>query len=410
MAMRFLFLAMAVQALAAQPLDELVAEALANNPSIVAAQKRYEAARQRPSQVSSLPDPMFSPSYNANGRPWPGAGLGVEPTSNIGFSVGQEIPFPGKRRLAGQVASKEAEIEFQDYQQTQFSVIARLKQAYYRRSFTFSAIESLNRNLMLLEKLLRVTEIRYAAGKATQADVLKTQTQISILETRRIPLERERDTREAEIVTLLNRAPGSKLGAPVEMKPVPIETDSAELHQAALHEAPMLVRDEKKIQRAELALNQARKGYYPDFNVRGGYYNMGRMPDMYMFGVDFKIPLYFFRKQRPAVAEQAHQLVEARKNYEAGLQMHYFDIKNDLLMARSSLQLAEMYSKTVIPQASLTLESALASYETGAVDLLTVLNNYITIVEYEMNYWEELQNLHVALSRLEEVTGRKLLP
>jgi outer membrane protein TolC len=408
--MRVLFLLAAAHALGAQPLDELIAEALANNPSIVAAQKRYEAARQRPPQVSSLPDPMFSPSYNSNGRPWPGAGLGMEPTSNIGFSVGQEIPFPGKRRLAGQVASKEAEIEFQEYQQTQFAIVSRLKQAYYRRSFTFSALDSLNRNLMLLEKLHRVTEIRYAAGKSAQADALRTQTQISILETRRIPLERERDAREAEIVALLNRAPGSKLGAPAEMKPVPVDMDAAELHTAARHDSPMLMRDEKRIQRAELALNQARKAYYPDFTVRGGYYNMGRMPDMYMVGVDFKIPLYFFRKQRPAVAEQAHQLVEARKNYEAGSQAHYFDIRNDLLMARSSLQLAEMYSKTVIPQASLTLESALASYETGAVDLLTVLNNYITMVEYEMNYWEELQNLHVALSRLEEATGRKLLP
>jgi hypothetical protein len=63
----------------------------------------------------------------------------------------------------------------------------------------------------------------------------------------------------------------------------------------------------------------------------------------------------------------------------------------------------------VIPQSDLTLESSLSSYETGALDFGSVLANYITRVEYEMNYYEELQNLHVALSRLEEMTGVPLI-
>src|SRR5581483_3669784 len=80
-------------------LNGLVAEALANNPEIQAAQKRYEASRQRPSQASSLPDPMFSPGWTSNGNPLPGAQLGVSPTSSIGFMVTQEVPYPGKRKL-----------------------------------------------------------------------------------------------------------------------------------------------------------------------------------------------------------------------------------------------------------------------------------------------------------------------
>lgn len=76
--------AVSSQAQSSVALDQLVSEALESNPEILAAQKRYEAARQRPSQESSLPDPMFSPGYASNGAPWPGSGLGVEPTSNIG--------------------------------------------------------------------------------------------------------------------------------------------------------------------------------------------------------------------------------------------------------------------------------------------------------------------------------------
>src|SRR5262245_6370297 len=77
-------------------LDDLVAEALTRNPDILTAQRRYDAARQRPAQEGSMPDPMVSAGYNASGNPLPGAGLGTEPTANIGFMVSQELPYPGK--------------------------------------------------------------------------------------------------------------------------------------------------------------------------------------------------------------------------------------------------------------------------------------------------------------------------
>jgi outer membrane protein, heavy metal efflux system len=245
-------------------------------------------------------------------------------------------------------------------------------------------------------------------GTAQQQDVFKAQTQISILETKKLQLEREARAREAELNSLTNQRPGHAIARPADLKPQPLPATLAELFAAAQENSPMLRRDETMIQRAETAVNMARKEYYPDVTFNGGYYNMGRMPDMYMFRADLKIPLYFFRKQRAAVTEQAMSLAQSRKTFEATNQSLHFRIQDDFLMAQTSEQLSRLYSQTVIPQSSLALESSLASYETGAVDFLTVLMNYITIVEYEMNYYEELQNFYLALARLEEMTGRPL--
>src|ERR1039458_4366736 len=115
----------------AQPLPVLVEEALRNNREILAAQKRYEAARQRPSQASSLPDPTLSVGYTSNGGPWPVAGIGHEATSNAGVSISQEMPFPGKRKLRGEIAGKEADAEFDQYLAVRLNVVSRLKQAYH---------------------------------------------------------------------------------------------------------------------------------------------------------------------------------------------------------------------------------------------------------------------------------------
>src|ERR1035438_1917680 len=238
-------------------LRDLTGEAIRNNPEIVAAQKQYEAARQRPTQQSSLPDPMVSIGYNSVGNPLPGAGLGSQVLANVGVMVSQEVPFPGKLKLKGDMASKEAQAEFQQYQAVQLAVISRLKQAYYRLQYTYAATDLLVRNRDLLENLLKVTEDRYSVGRAMQQDVFKAQTQLSILETRLVKLEQERRSRRAEIDSILNRAVGTPVGRPEDVKPKELTATLEELLAAARQNSPMLGRDRKMLERSEHPRNAA---------------------------------------------------------------------------------------------------------------------------------------------------------
>src|SRR5204862_5621193 len=112
-------------------LADVVDAALATHPDIAVARRRYDAARQRPVQERSLPDPMISAGYNASGNPLPGAGLGTEPTANIGVMVSQEIPYAGKRDLRASIAAREADAEFQQIEAARLNITARVKQAYY---------------------------------------------------------------------------------------------------------------------------------------------------------------------------------------------------------------------------------------------------------------------------------------
>jgi outer membrane protein, heavy metal efflux system len=389
--------------------DDLLAEALTNNPEVLAAQKRYEAARQRPAQDSSLPDPMLSLGYTSSGSPRPLAGIGTEPTSNAGFMLAQEFPWPGKRKLRGEIAGKEAEAEFQDYLGAQLRLISRIKQAFHRLHHTYEMIDILRQNQDLLRKVLGVTEARYSVGKGAQQDVFKVQTQLSILETRILRMDQERRSTEAEINNLVVRSAGSPLGRPEAVDPGPLSITLEELTAAARENSPVLRREEKVIQKSELALNLARKDYYPDYTLSAGYFNMGRMPDMYQFRVDFKLPAWSFRKQRAAVTEQANTLSQARQGLAAAGQEVHYRIQNDYLAAKTSEQLMRMYADTVIPQADLAVESSLASYTTGGLDFLSVLANLMTKFEYEENYHEELMSYQLALVRLEELTGKKLI-
>lgn len=396
--------------LTAQSLGSLIADAMKNNPEILAAQKRYEAMRQRPSRESTLPDPMLSLGWSSNGNPLPGAGLGSNPTSNIGVSISQELPAPGKLRLRGEIAAKDAEAEFQQYQAVKLSAIARLKLAYHQLHHAYEAAEIMRREQKLLGNFMQISESRYSVGKAAQQDIFRAHAQFAIMETQIVRMEQDKPTQQAIINSLVNRPQDTAVTPPAEMKPGELTITLDELLAHARTDAPAVMRDQKMVERNELALNLARKDYSPDYVVSGGYYNQGGMAPMYQVRLDVKVPAYFWRKQRAEVAEQTDTVNEARRTYEAEKQNLAARIRGEYANAQTARKLMDLYSKSVTPQASLALESSLASYQTGALDFLSVLTNFMTVVDYELNYHEEMVRFHLALARLEEMTGLEIDP
>lgn len=391
-------------------LEDLIVEALERNPETQAALHRYEAARQGSQQQSALPDPMVSVGYSSVGRPYPLAGLGTQPMANAGLMITQEFPAPGKRRLRAALAEQEAMALLRAARQVQLEVVSRLKQAYYRLAYTVQAMRNLSERAALLEDVLRVAEARYAAGLAPQDDVLRVQVEISMLETERERLAGQEELIKAEINRLLARPAESPLGRPARLGP-PRELPSlAELLQAARDHSPLLAERESRTASAEIALNLARRDAWPDIALSGGYFTMGAMGSLYMFRADFRIPLFYGRKQRPAIAEQFEQLSAQRRQLEeAALNLRY-RVHEEHVAATVAARLARLYASTLVPQAQVALEASLASYQTGTSDLTSVLSNFEKLIRYELAGFEETANHHAALSRLEALTGKTLTP
>lgn len=409
----FFFILTAAAPVAAQgdgrlSLADAVAAALKSNPEIVAAERRHDAARQRPVQEGSLPDPMVSAGWNSSGNPLPGAGLGTDPTANIGFMVSQELPYPGKRGARAAVASREADAEFQQIEAARLGVASRVKQAYYGLASTYAIGTVLERNRQLLATLVKVSEARYAVGQAAQQDVIKAQTEVSVIELQQQRIQQARRAREGELNALLARPAGTPVGQPDDLAFIPFAERLDDLIARAGGNAPMLKRDQLMVERSRLAVDAARLEYKPDFALSGGYAYTGEMPSMYEFRVDVTIPLQ--RKRRAAaVAEQLSTADAARQVYESSRLSLQGRVQQDFEMAATAARLASMYRDTILPQARLALESSMASYQTGGVDFLSVLTNFAMVLEYEMSYYDQLAELHQAISRLEEMTGTPIL-
>src|SRR5207244_13060039 len=98
----------------------------------------------------------------------------------------------------------------------------------------------------------------------------------------------------------------------------------------------------------------------------------------------------------------------ARDTHQATRQDLVFAAKDKYFTAMSSEQLLALYESGIIPQSSTALESALSGYEVGNVDFLTLLNNSITLLNYEMQYYQELTKHEQALAELEPLIGMEL--
>src|ERR1017187_10438345 len=164
----------------AQPmlvLEDVIAEALNKNPEVQSALHAVNALKRHVPQVRSLPDPIVSVGWAGNIAPF--SLQQGDPSSYRGVTASEQFPYPGKLKLRGEIASKEADAAQADYVAVRRRVESEVKADYY---FYFDkAIQTTNRNKELLEKLSKISEARYRVGKAMQADVLRSQVQISLL-------------------------------------------------------------------------------------------------------------------------------------------------------------------------------------------------------------------------------------
>ena len=85
-------------------LQILIEEAGQHNATIKAAERAIQTSEYMPKQASALPDTEVMVQSFTVGSPRPFAGYSNSDFAYIGFGASQELPYPGKRALRGNVA------------------------------------------------------------------------------------------------------------------------------------------------------------------------------------------------------------------------------------------------------------------------------------------------------------------
>jgi len=391
-------------------LAALVAELGTNNPEIAAARREVDMRAARIAPAGTPPDPTLSVGYMSGfGRP-PFFPSSATPDAFRQVGVSQEIPYPGKLSLRSRIAAIEADAARWTVEDTRLRLAAELKAMYFEYQFASRSLDIVRRNREVLDQFRQIAEARFSVGQAIQQDVLKAQLEISGLIERTTVLERQRDALRARINGLLYRDPNAPLSPDLPFVTNPLPADVAVLRAQALERYPALKRDEQQITRAQQQLSLARKEYFPDFGINvTAQQPPGGMP--WMYGLDFmvKVPIFWQRKQRPMVAEATAGLEAGRRMRDATVARAEAMAGELHVNATSARRLMDLYSGSVLPQARLTLESALASYQVGRAEFLTVLTDFMSVLTYEIGLEEQRTQYHVALAGLEPLVAAEFI-
>lgn len=389
-------------------LQQLIEQALENNPEIKSMQRRFDRVRARVPQAKALDEPMLSIGYMGNIVPF--QVQEGDPSSGRTISISQDLPFPGKRSLKGKVASSDADAEWWAFEQTRRNVVAEVKDAYFDLYYLTKALGVVTKTKTLLEQFIKIAEARYSVGKGIQQDVLKAQVEFSKLLEQQTILEQRRQIAEARLNSLLYREPESPVRTPEELRPRDFPYSLGQLNETAIANYPDLKAQRRKIEGAQYAIQLAKKEFYPDFSVGFTYVNRPAMPEMYGVTVGIKLPVYYAQKQRPALTEATASFEAEQRSFENTTTMLMFKIRDRYLAETTARRLLSLYSTTIVPQSSLSLESAIAGYQVGRVDFLTLLDNLVTLLNYELSYYEQLSNEEKAVAALEPLVGLTLRP
>jgi cobalt-zinc-cadmium efflux system outer membrane protein len=241
---------------------------------------------------------------------------------------------------------------------------------------------------------------------------LKAQLQLSRMSEELIRLARERKEFAGELDAALGRHPGKSAVTPAPLSLDSASTPATHIDPRTLEAQPQLLALQSRIARSQKTVDLAAKEYYPDFDLRFAYGQRDRAQDgtyrsdMILFTVGINLPVWRSTKLAPMVAEaeamrgQALDLYESQQN-EILMQLHHQGA-----IADQYLESARLYESTILPQAKLAVDSALAAYRVNRLDFLSVLDSQMTVFSYEIAYATAVAGYNKAIAEIALLTGK----
>jgi outer membrane protein TolC len=390
-------------ALETQPLEPLIAEALANNREIKTVESRIPAADSRITQAWGFPDPMVSIGYQNDGLTR--YTYGDSPDAQWMYSVSQTLPFFGKRDLKQAMAKADAEGIRETYEALRLRVAARVRELYYDLALIYRNLDLIAERTALFARIEEAALSRYASGTASQADAIMAQTEKYMLRERETMLRQKIQSLEAMLSLTIGRDQPATFARPA---PVPLDTyipDEAGLIRKAYAQAPEIKNRERMITAAEAKVNMLKREYYPDFTVTGSLAQRpGEYTNMWGISTSVNIPIFYKTKQEPAVREAQAALEGAKHELEAVKLMTASGIRDNLSMFRAAEKLMELYRNALVTKAAQDFDLALLGYGTGKSDVLTVITRLKSYLDYELLYQGQLTERAKAVARIEALT------
>jgi outer membrane protein TolC len=388
-------------------LATLLTEAGANNSQVAFADDAWKASAHAEEQATALPDPHITFQSYSIGNPKPFAGFSNSEFAYVSFGASQELPYPGKLKLRGEVAHREMETQKAAVAVTRSSVAEQVKLLYLQIAYSTAAIAYLDRIDSLLQSVTKDTLSQYALGKGSQSAVIKAQMERTQILRQDTMHNQELWQAQARLKKLLHRTQDSPDIYPDPLTVTPFAIDPQELQSQLRAGNPTLLVDASAVDKQKAQVASAKRGIKPDFNLGYAFQFTGdEYRNRYMFSADIRLPNR--HRVEAEIAQAVEQETRARHEMDSDVQQKLADLQEQYIAVKSTAELLNEYKEGLIPQAEAVFHSEQSAYQSNKQELGPVLSALLDILTLESDYQQALLDHEAALVRIETLTGRTI--
>ena len=393
----------------AQNLNEYLRIASENNPALQAQYKAFEAALEKVPQATGLPDPTLSFGYF------------ISPVeTRVGpqqarFSLSQMLPWFGKLRAKADVASLEAEVQYQAFLDQKNQLLYKVAASYYPLYELNRWLTLERENAEILESYKNIATTKFENAEGTLVDVLRADlmlkdavTTIKILEEKRKPL-----------ISNFNKLLNRETIAPVQIPDTLIVLEGIQnfSRDSLFSKNPVLESLDLKVKASKAQEVLADKQGLPQIGVGLDYVIVGSREgldpgmslqdngqDALMPMASLSIPLY---RGKYRAAQKEAQLMQQSYSLQkegtmndliANYGMSMFDLSQQS-------QLIALYQEQV-EQTWQVLNLLLTAYSNSGSALEEVLRVQQQLLAYQKMKVTALMKYHIALAKLNYLMNR----
>jgi multidrug efflux system outer membrane protein len=404
-------------------LNRLMDAAVAANPSVELAQARLREARAalRAARANELPTTGFSAAYlrahNLSTLLGGGSGGGGSSDLNlyaVGFDASWEIDFFGAKRRAAEEAAAASQGARAHAADALVSLTAEVAQAYVQLRDAQQRLALTQQNIAVEERLLKLMQLRQAAGAATDLDIARFSNQ---LDTTRAMLGALRAgvTQQLDRLAILTaREPGS-LDAELadgNAAPAPPATLAIGDPASLLRRRPDIAVAERKLAQQNAAIGENVAALFPKVTLLGDLGYAALTPGALFSHNNFTYiaaPIlqwtpWDFGRTRAHIAQAEAERDEAEADYRRTVLAALEDAETSLAQFGEQRDTVQQYA-----QASASAKQVYALTELrlhgGTASTTDVLDADTKRLNADLNYEQALAQLSEDFIALEKSLG-----
>jgi outer membrane protein TolC len=352
--------------------EALVRAVLQRNPTLRSARAAWRAALARHPQQTALADPMLGMAIG------PRSFGAAEVRDGWKVDVSQEIPFPGKLALRGEVALAEAEAMAGDFEAARLELALLASLLFDDYVLAARSIEVEEHHIRLLEELEQGAIARLESGEVALQDPVWAAAELAHRRHDRIRYATALRTIAQQMNLLLHRPPL----APIPPPPATIEIEAGDdaaadatdaLVSTALAERPELRAAYARIGAGQAAVGAAALDYFPDFTVVAGWDAFWQeRPLQPSIGIQLNVPLQ--RERRAAALDEAQaRLEQAESEADAKADEVRFSVASAAERLREARHVLHLQETELVPAAREFSDAARIAYQSGTGSFETLI-------------------------------------